>query len=98
MNTSPVAVRDSPRWLFAVSSLAIAIFASAIPTFAANSPSPNVVIQWNQAALQGVRDGTIGPPMVARALMIVHECIFDAWAAYDAKAVGTRLGLSQSGR
>jgi hypothetical protein len=30
--------------------------------------------------------------MVARALAIVHTCIYDAWAAYDKKAVGTRLG------
>jgi hypothetical protein len=32
--------------------------------------------------------------MVARALAIVHTCIFDAWAAYDQKAVGTQLGGS----
>jgi uncharacterized protein DUF6851/vanadium-dependent haloperoxidase-like protein len=57
-------------------------------------PRPNVVIQWNQAALQGVRDGTLGPPMVARALAIVHTCMYDAWAAYDQKAVGTQLGGS----
>lgn len=25
-------------------------------------PSQNVVIQWNQAALQGVRDSKLGPP------------------------------------
>jgi hypothetical protein len=30
--------------------------------------------------------------MVSRALAIVHTCIFDAWAAYDRTAVGTRLG------
>lgn len=30
--------------------------------------------------------------MVARALAIVHTCIFDAWAAYDNRAVGTQLG------
>src|ERR1700682_2673592 len=30
--------------------------------------------------------------MVARALAVVHTCIFDAWAAYDHRAVGTRLG------
>src|SRR5438874_12347015 len=53
---------------------------------------PNVVIQWNQAALQAVRDGTLGPPMVARALAIVHTCAFDAWAAYDSRAVSTQLG------
>jgi len=30
--------------------------------------------------------------MVARALAIVHTCIYDAWAAYDENAVGTQLG------
>jgi hypothetical protein len=30
--------------------------------------------------------------MVSRALAIGHSCIFDAWAAYDRLAVGTRLG------
>jgi hypothetical protein len=53
--------------------------------------APNVVIQWNQAALQGVRDSKLGPPMVARALAIVHTCIYDAWAAYDERALGTQL-------
>src|SRR5207248_6593958 len=52
----------------------------------------SVVLLWNAAALQGVRDSKLGPPMVARALAIVHTCIFDAWAAYDHRAVGTRLG------
>src|SRR5215470_817837 len=54
----------------------------------------NVVIQWNQAALQGVRDSKLGPPMVARALAVVHTCIYDAWAAYDKRALGTQLGDS----
>jgi len=58
----------------------------------ADSAGDSVVILWNEAALQGVRDSKIGPPMVARALAIVHTCIFDAWAAYDNHAVGTRLG------
>jgi hypothetical protein len=53
---------------------------------------PNVVIQWNQAALQAVRDSTLGPPMVARALAIAHICAYDAWAAYDKRALGTQLG------
>ncbi len=52
----------------------------------------SVVLPWNEAALQGVRDSKLGPPMVARALAIIHTCIFDAWAAYDHRAVGTRLG------
>ncbi|MBV9937248.1 MAG: phosphatase PAP2 family protein [Acidobacteriaceae bacterium] len=56
--------------------------------------TPNVVIQWNNAALQGVRDSKLGPPMVSRALAIVHTCIYDAWAAYDGRALGTQLGGS----
>jgi hypothetical protein len=54
--------------------------------------TPTIVAQWNNAALQGVRDSKLGPPMVARALAIVHTCIFDAWSAYDKRAVGTQLG------
>src|SRR2546429_3337085 len=54
--------------------------------------SDNVVVRWSAAALQGVRDSRLGPPMVARALAIVHTCIFDAWAAYDKRAVGTQFG------
>src|SRR5947209_3238346 len=57
-------------------------------------PGDSVAIQWNEAFLQGVRGSKLGPPMVARALAIGHTCIYDAWAAYDHKAVGTRLGGS----
>jgi len=56
-----------------------------------HSTSQNVVVQWNKAALQGVRDSKLGPPMVARALAIVHTCMYDAWAAYDPRALGTQL-------
>ena len=52
----------------------------------------NVVLRWNDAVLQGVRDSRLGPPMVARALAVIHTSMFDAWAAYDGFAVGTRLG------
>jgi hypothetical protein len=52
----------------------------------------SIVVRWNQAALQGVRESKLGPPMVSRALAIVHTAAYDAWAAYDRDAVGTRLG------
>jgi hypothetical protein len=42
------------------------------------SSGENVVLEWNEAALQGVRDSALGPPIVARALAIVHTCIYDA--------------------
>jgi Domain of unknown function (DUF6851)/VCPO second helical-bundle domain len=59
----------------------------------AAAPKPaNVVLEWNDALLQAVRDSKLGPPMVARALAVAHTCVYDAWAAYDRAAVGTRLG------
>ena len=58
---------------------------------AASTDPPNVVVQWNNAALQGVRDAKLGAPVVARALAIVHTCMYDAWTAYDERAVGTQL-------
>ncbi|GAA3674966.1 vanadium-dependent haloperoxidase [Nonomuraea antimicrobica] len=63
-----------------------------LPAAPAQADGPNVVVRWNQALLTAVRTGTLGPPLVARALAIVHTCAYDAWAAYDAVAVGTRLG------
>jgi hypothetical protein len=59
---------------------------------AAHLRQDSVVLRWNAAALQAVRESRLGPPMVARALAIVHTCTYDAWAAYDRIAVGTRLG------
>ena len=67
------------------------IITSAWSSYAADS---TIVVQWNQAAIQGVRDSTLGPPMVARALAVVHTCMYDAWAAYDKHAVGTQLDAS----
>jgi hypothetical protein len=64
------------------------------PAGAIDAHGRSAVILWNDAALQGVRESKLGPPMVARALAIVHTCIYDAWAAYDRVAVGTRLGGS----
>jgi len=55
-------------------------------------PGGSIVLRWNNALLQGVRDSRIGPPMVSRALAVAHTCMYDAWAAYDRVAVGTRLG------
>ena len=50
------------------------------------------VVRWNEAALEAIRITHPGPPMVARALAILHTCIYDAWSAYQPQAVGTRLG------
>src|SRR5215467_2285952 len=68
--------------------------ASAARRAGSTKPGGSIVVSWNQAFLEGVRGSKLGPPMVARALAIGHTCIYDAWAAYDRKAVGTRLGAS----
>jgi hypothetical protein len=51
----------------------------------------NVVLQWDEVTLQAIRDTRPPPPAAARALAVVHTAIYDAWAAYDPLAVGTRL-------
>ena len=54
--------------------------------------APSAVIEWNNAALEAVRVTRAAPPHVARMLAVSHTCMYDAWAAYDADAIGTRLG------
>ncbi len=58
---------------------------------AAQADQPKVVVEWNKAALEAIRVVKPGPPMVARSLAILHTAMYDAWAAYDSVAVGTRL-------
>lgn len=54
--------------------------------------APSVVVTWNDAALQAIRTTHPGPPIVARMLAIANTCIYDAFAAYDAHALGTQFG------
>jgi hypothetical protein len=48
----------------------------------------------NHVALDSILATRTNPAVAARALAIVHTCIFDAWAAYDTTAVGTRSGAT----
>jgi hypothetical protein len=54
----------------------------------------NVVLRWDEQTLAAIRALKTGPTISARALAIVHTAMYDAWSAYDANAVGTRLGGS----
>jgi hypothetical protein len=56
-------------------------------------PGDNAVLKWDEALLQAIRDAKPGPTVVARAIAIVHTCMFDAWSAYDGAAVPTRPHL-----
>ena len=51
-----------------------------------------VAVAWNQAALEAVRQTGSRPPMVARALHVLHASMYDAWAAHDDLAFGSRTG------
>lgn len=76
-----------------ISAIVLSTLSTTAPAMARPSPAPsNAAIRWSSAALQGVRDAKLGAPVVARALAIVHTCMYDAWAAYDDRAVGTQLG------
>jgi hypothetical protein len=62
---------------------------------------PSVVVRWNQATMDAIlakyraTGAVFGPATVnARSLAVVHNCIYDAWACYDGRAVGTRFGGS----
>jgi hypothetical protein len=52
----------------------------------------SVVVIWNEETLEAIRAVRRGPTVNARALAILHTAVYDAWAAYDPVAVGTRLG------
>jgi hypothetical protein len=54
--------------------------------------SPSVVVQWDAAALAALLAIKAGPTVGARALAVVHTCMYDAWAPYHPNALGTQLG------
>jgi len=49
----------------------------------------NAVLVWDEAILHGIRVTKPGPTIVARALAVAHTAMFDAWTAYDDRAVPT---------
>jgi hypothetical protein len=89
-----VEVRQRPSCILVSVALACLLILPSVG-LANDDPSTardNVVLQWNAALLQAVRNVRFSPVYTARALAITHTCIYDAWAAYDREAVGTRLG------
>ena len=89
--------RRSPRiraWIGAGVVVIAACGCSDNPTQPDPEYRESAVVKWDAAALAAVRATSLGPPMVARALAVAHTAMYDAWSAYDAQAVGTRLGAS----
>lgn len=52
----------------------------------------NAVLRWDDALMEAIRIVLPPPTIVARSLAVLHTAQYDAWAAYDERAVGTRLG------
>jgi hypothetical protein len=68
----------------------LALLLGLVPT--ATLADPAVVLQWNAALLDAVKSTRASDVVTARALGIVHTAMFDAWAAYDGKAMSTQTG------
>jgi len=48
-----------------------------------------IPVLWNNTALEAIRETKPAMPITARALAILHTCMYTAWAAYDPIAVHT---------
>ena len=78
--------------LWAATALATASGGAAAHAAAADT----IVVQWNDVTLANVRTTHPGPPIVARMLMIVDTCMYNAWTAYDPVASPT-IGTAVTG-
>ncbi|HYH48044.1 MAG TPA: vanadium-dependent haloperoxidase [Acidimicrobiia bacterium] len=58
---------------------------------AAASADLNPVVRWDRILLNTIRVTKTPASIAARALAVLHTCMYDAWAAYDPVAEGTRL-------
>lgn len=54
----------------------------------AASPDPSIARVWDEEILSAIRIDLPNPPVHARNLFHLSAAMYDAWAAYDAKAVG----------
>ncbi len=99
-------VRSMMKLQCSSSAFAFVLFALAIPTVAqelpvqsaGENPSHSAAYQWLAIMLEtAARDvERIGarPTILSRQMAIPITAMYDAWAAYDAKAVGTMYGSS----
>ena len=59
-----------------------------------NGVQDNVVLRWNQAALDAIVISRTAPVIAARALAIMHTCMYDSWVAYDDNARSAMSAVS----
>lgn len=56
--------------------------------------SDSLAMKWNQEFLVAIRVIAPPPTVTARHLAVLHTAIYNAWAAYDDKALDTQLGAA----
>ena len=59
----------------------------------ASTDRPSVVIGWNKVLTAAIATQALGPTVAARALSMVYEAVYNAWAAYDWRAEFSLSGL-----
>ena len=61
----------------------------------ASGTTPSTVVQWNRVMLQAVQATLMPVTIAARAMAMVHEAIYNAWAHYNLLARFTQPGLTK---
>src|SRR5215211_4996486 len=63
-----------------------------IDTYGTPRATDNAILKWDEQLLSTIRayPAQTGPTIAARALGVLHTATYDAWAAYDPTAKGTR--------
>jgi len=82
------AIFDLPMKFFQICILTLCSLLSANSGWSGQS----IARDWDEQILAAIRIDTPHPPVHARNLFSLSVVMYDAWAAYDDKAVGTRLG------
>ena len=54
--------------------------------------NPTVPVLWNRAIREAVIENVSGPTIASRAYAILNTAIYDAYAAYEGRPIGTQLG------
>ena len=81
--------------LWAATALTTAYGGTVLGSGAARA-ADTIVVQWNDVTLANVRTTHPGPPIVARMLMVVDTCMYNAWTAFDPVAAPT-IGTAVTG-
>ncbi len=72
-------------------STAVGVFTSSVR--AVDTYWPSVVISWNAVVTSSIAATFSGPTVAARALSMVYEAVYNAWAAYRPEARFSLTGL-----